>query len=182
MTLYIAGWCDVIGVAAESSTSIIDVAVTHPQLQSNCRRRRSRQLVITSSQQRRSWTSYAKLHIITIIDITVINKIRDMTFEMHTDSNQSKDILSALPAIRNSTSGSWHIKCPWLNWHFDCQPIIMTFQPSSIWDPTFVLSTQMSFTNKCQPLTYHIIHTALRNISSAASGQKIWADEKIFTN
>ena len=47
----------------------------------------------------------------------------------------------------------------------------MTFQPSSIWDPTFVLSTQMSFTNKCQPLTY-IIHTALRYISSAASGQK----------
>ena len=49
----------------------------------------------------------------------------------------------------------------------------MTFQPSSIWDPTFLLSTQMSFTNKCQPLTYHIIHTALRYISSAASGQKI---------
>ena len=50
----------------------------------------------------------------------------------------------------------------------------MTFQPSSIWDPTFVLvlSTQMSFTNKCQPLTYHIIYTALRYISSAASGQK----------
>ena len=100
MTLYVAGWCDVIGVAAESSTSIIDVAVTHPRLQSNCRRRRSRQLVITSSRQRRSSTSYAKLHIITIMDITVINKIRDMTFEMHTDSNQSKDILSALPAIR----------------------------------------------------------------------------------
>ena len=27
MTLYVPGWCDVIGVAAESSTSIIDVAV-----------------------------------------------------------------------------------------------------------------------------------------------------------
>ena len=40
----------------------------------------------------------------------------------------------------------------------------MTFQLSSIWDPTFVLSTQMSFTNKCQPLTYHIMHTALRYI------------------
>ena len=92
MTLYVAGWCDVIGVAAESSTSIIDVAVIHPRLQSNCRRRRSRQLVITSSRQRRFSTSYAKLHIITIIDITVINKIGDMTFEMYTDSNQSKDI------------------------------------------------------------------------------------------
>ena len=100
MTLYVAGWCDVIGVAAESSTSIIDVAVIHPRLQSNCRRRRSRQLVITSSRQRRFSTSYAKLHIITYYYITVINKIRDMTFEMHTDSNQSKDILSALPAIR----------------------------------------------------------------------------------
>ena len=67
MTLYVAGWCDVIGVAAESSTSIIDVAVIHPRLQSNCRRRRSRQLVITSSQQRRPSTSYAKLNIFTII-------------------------------------------------------------------------------------------------------------------
>ena len=95
MTLYVTGWCDIIGVTAESSTSIIDVAVIHPRLQSNCRRRRSRQLVITSFSM-----SYAKLHIITIIDITVINKIWDMTFEMHTDSNQSKDILSALPAIR----------------------------------------------------------------------------------
>ena len=100
MTLYVAGWCDVIGDAAESSTSIIDVAVTHPRLQFNCRRRCSRQLVITSSRQRRFLTSYAKLHIIIIIDITVINKIWDMTFEMPTDSNQSKDILSALPAIR----------------------------------------------------------------------------------
>ena len=100
MTLYVAGWCDVIGVAAESSTSIIDVAVIHPRLQSNCRRRRSRQLVITSSRQRRCSTSHVKLHITTIIDITVINKIRDMTFEVHTDSNQSKDISSALPAIR----------------------------------------------------------------------------------
>ena len=100
MTLYVAGWCDVIGVAAESSTSIIDVAVTHLRLQPNCRRRRSRQLVITSSRQRRFSRSYTKLHIITYYYITVINKIRDKTFEMHTDSNQSKDILSALPAIR----------------------------------------------------------------------------------
>ena len=55
----------------------------------------------------------------------------------------------------------------------------MTFQPSSIWDPTFVLPTQMSFTNKCQPLTY-IIHTALRYISSAASGQKNLSRRNIY--
>ena len=56
------------------------------------------------------WTaSYYQLSAASLLDviyktpyyyITVINKIRDKTFEMHTDSNQSKNILSTLPAIR----------------------------------------------------------------------------------
>ena len=82
-----------------------------------------------------------------------------MTFEMSTDDKQGHD----LPIVDLS--------------------VIMTFQPSSIWDPTFELSTQMSFTNKCQPLKSHIIHTALRYIFRLPhQGKKIEQTEKIFTN
>ena len=80
-----------------------------------------------------------------------------MTFEMSTDDKQGHD----LPIVGLS--------------------VIMTFQPSSIWDPTFELSTQMSFTN--QPLTSHLIHTALRYIFRLPhQGKKIEQTEKIFTN